>query len=142
MQQSEAQQESRPTKFIDVVGAAIVRDGLVLCGQRGPGKSLAGFWEFPGGKIEAGETPREALQREIEEELRCEIHVDQLVCSSEYDYDFGHVRLTTFICHLIDGTPHLTEHKEIRWVQPSRMPELNWAPVDARAVELISAMKF
>ena len=64
-------------KLIKVVGAAIIKDGKVLCAQRGAGKSLAGYWEFPGGKIEAGETPQQALQREIEEELLCEIDIDQ-----------------------------------------------------------------
>lgn len=84
-------------KIINVVGAAIVRDGAVLCAQRGPGKSLAGYWEFPGGKIEPYETARQALHREIEEELLCEIEVADEVCTSEYAYDFGTVRLITFI---------------------------------------------
>ena len=70
-------------KLIRVVGAAIVKDGKVLCAQRGSGKTLSGYWEFPGGKIEAGETPQQALQREIEEELLCEINVDKEVCTSD-----------------------------------------------------------
>lgn len=126
--------------LIDVVGAAIMQNGRVLCGQRGPGKSLAGYWEFPGGKIETGETPSEALRREIEEELLCEVAVGQEVCTSEHLYDFGKVRLTTFICHLISGTPRMTEHAQIRWMEPVHMPELNWAPVDVEAVKLISSM--
>ncbi|NEG69928.1 (deoxy)nucleoside triphosphate pyrophosphohydrolase [Bifidobacterium choloepi] len=131
------------TKLIDVVGAAIVNQhGEVLCGQRGPGKSLAGYWEFPGGKIEPGETPEQALRREIEEELLCEVTVGERVCTSRYAYDFGTVQLTTFICRLVDGTPHLTEHEEIRWVAPKDMPSLDWAPVDHEAVERLSAMTF
>lgn len=129
-------------KLIRVVGAAIVRDGTVLCGQRGHGKSLAGYWEFPGGKIEAGETPRQALQREIEEELLCEVNVDSPVCTSRYTYDFGMVELTTFLCHLVSGEPTLTEHEQIAWVEPSQMPTLNWAPVGHEAVERISHMVF
>ena len=113
-------------KIINVVGAAIVRDGAVLCAQRGPGKSLAGYWEFPGGK----------------EELLCEIKVADEVCTSEYAYDFGTVRLITFICHLIDGMPRLTEHTDIRWLDPSAMPQLNWAPVDRTAVGIIAGMRF
>ena len=81
-------------KIINVVGAAIVTNGTVLCAQRGPGKSLAGYWEFPGGKIEPHETARQALHREIEEELLCEVEVAEEVCTSEYAYDFGTVRLT------------------------------------------------
>ena len=130
------------TKRINVVGAAIVRDGKVLCARRGEGKSLAGYWEFPGGKIEPQETARQALHREIEEELLCEVEVADEVCTSEYAYDFGVVRLTTFICHLIDGTPRLTEHADIRWETPSDMPSLAWAPVDREAVGIISALRF
>ena len=129
-------------KIINVVGAAIVRDGAVLCAQRGPGKSLAGYWEFPGGKIEPYETARQALHREIEEELLCEIEVADEVCTSEYAYDFGTVRLITFICHLIDGMPRLPEHTDIRWLDPSAMPQLNWAPVDRTAVGIIAGMRF
>ena len=125
---------------IRVVGAAIVREGKVLCAQRGPSKSLAGYWEFPGGKIEPHETPREALHREIEEELLCEVEVADEVCTSTHTYDFGTIELTTFICHLVSGTPQLTEHHEIRWENPADMPQLDWAPVDREAVHLISHM--
>ena len=127
-------------KLIRVVGAAIVKDGKVLCAQRGSGKMLSGYWEFPGDKIEEGETPQQALRREIGEELLCEINVDKEVCTSDYLYDFGHVELTTFLCHLIEGSPKLTEHARMVWVEPADMPQLNWAPVDHDAVEHISKM--
>lgn len=125
---------------IDVVGAAIVRDGKVLCARRGDGKSLAGYWEFPGGKVKPGESRREALRREIEEELLCEVTIADEVCTSVQRYDFGTVQLTTFICHLESGTPHLTEHQEIRWEHPKDMPSLDWAPADREAVRLIASM--
>lgn len=132
-----------PTRnIITVVGAAIVKNGRVLCAQRGEGKSLTGFWEFPGGKVEPHETPREALHREIEEELRCDISVADEVCTSSYDYDFGTVVLTTFICHLHSGAPRLTEHQAIHWLAPTDMPTLNWAPADREAVLRIAAMTF
>lgn len=134
--------QQTPRKIINVVGAAIVKDGKVLCAQRGEGRSLAGFWEFPGGKIEPHETARQALHREIEEELLCEVEVADEVCTSSYDYDFSTVVLTSFVCHLLSGTPRLTEHHEIRWVEPSAMPDLDWAPADREAVRLISSMDF
>lgn len=124
-------------KQINVVGAVIRRDGLILCAQRGPKGSLAGMWEFPGGKIEAGETPREALQREIVEELHCRVSVGDQVTSTVYEYDFGVVTLTTFYCELIDGTPVLSEHEAVVWLQPSELRTLDWAPADVPAVDII-----
>ena len=134
--------KQQPRNIINVVGAAIVRNGKVLCAQRGEGKSLAGFWEFPGGKIEPHETAREALHREIEEELLCEVEVADEVCTSSYDYDFGTVVLTSFVCYLLNGTPRLTEHHEIRWLSPDEMLTFDWAPADREAVQLICAMDF
>ena len=134
--------KQQPRNIINVVGAAIVRNGKVLCAQRGEGKSLAGFWEFPGGKIEPHETAREALHREIEEELLCEVEVADEVCTSSYDYDFGTVVLTSFVCHLLNGTPRLTEHHESRWLSPDEMLTLDWARADREAVQLICAMDF
>ena len=126
-------------KQIDVVGAVILRDGLILCAQRRPGGSLGGMWEFPGGKVEQGETAREALIREIEEELLCEIVVGDEVTTTTHDYDFGTVTLTTFRCQLVDGEPTVTEHAEVRWVEPARLGELVWAPADWPAVAMLGA---
>ncbi|MGO2533708.1 (deoxy)nucleoside triphosphate pyrophosphohydrolase [Arthrobacter rhombi] len=124
-------------KKINVVGAAVVSDGTVLCAKRGAGGSLAGCWEFPGGKIEPGESPRQALQREIEEELLCRVDVGEEIASTTCEYSFGVVTLTTFYCALLDGTPQLTEHAEVRWVSPADMGELEWAPADVPAVQKI-----
>lgn len=126
-------------KQINVVGAVIVLDGKVLCAQRGPAGSLGGLWEFPGGKIEPGETPRDALVREIDEELRCEVVVGDEVTTTSYDYDFGTVTLTTFWCELVGGTPTLTEHAEVRWLPPSELDSIEWAPADVPAVDIIRA---
>lgn len=122
---------------IPVVGAVIVNDGLILCAQRGPSGALGGMWEFPGGKIEAGETPREALVREIAEELDCVVHVGSEVTTTRHEYDFGIVTLTTFYCDLVSGTPQLTEHSETRWLAPAELAELAWAPADIPAVEIL-----
>lgn len=123
-------------KQINVVGAVIVKDGEVLCAQRGKG-SLAGLWEFPGGKIEPNESARGALQREIEEELLCTVTVGDEITTTAHEYDFGIVNLTTFLCELVDGAPVLTEHTEVRWLVPARMNELEWAPADIPAVDLV-----
>jgi 8-oxo-dGTP diphosphatase len=124
-------------KQINVVGAVIVKDGEILCAQRGGSGSLAGMWEFPGGKVEAGETPQEALLREIDEELLCEVLVGDHVETTAYDYDFGVVTLTTFYCELVSGTPSLTEHAAVRWLSPADLHLLQWAPADIPAVKRI-----
>ena len=125
-------------KSIHVAAAVITEGNQIFTAGRGYGE-FKGRWEFPGGKIEPHETARQALHREIEEELLCEVEVAEEVCTSEYAYDFGTVRLTTFVCHLIAGTPHLTEHTDIRWLNPADMPTLNWAPVDREAVAIIAS---
>lgn len=124
-------------KRIDVVGAVIVRDGLVLCAQRGSTGALSGMWEFPGGKIEVGESPREALEREIAEELECRVSVGEQVASTPHEYDFGIVTLTTFYCELIGGEPKLSEHERVTWLRPAELHRLDWAPADIPAVEAI-----
>jgi 8-oxo-dGTP diphosphatase len=122
-------------KEINVVGAILIRDGKIMCAQRGESKSLAHYWEFPGGKIEKNETPREALKRELSEELLVEVDVSQEPFElTTYEYDFGVVNLTTFICHLRDNEPQLTEHIAIKWLQPSELSRLEWAPADIPAV--------
>jgi 8-oxo-dGTP diphosphatase len=130
--------QQSPKRVIPVVGAVIVDDGRVLCAQRGPEGSLAGHWEFPGGKVETDETPRQALVLEIDEELRCQIDVGEEIESTRHEYDFATIVLTTFYCRLLSGTPHLTDHDEVRWCLPQEMHELPWAPADVPAVERVA----
>lgn len=125
-------------KIINVVAAAIEKDGKFFCAQRPEGKSLGGFWEFPGGKLENGESPEQALIREIKEELNSDIEIISYVNEASYDYDFGTVVMKTFHAKLISGNLELLEHQNSTWLLPTQLPTLNWAPVDRPAVELLS----
>jgi 8-oxo-dGTP diphosphatase len=124
-------------KQIDVVGAVIVREGRILCAQRGATSSLAGMWEFPGGKIEPGETARQALEREIAEELLCRVRVGEMVAETSHEYDFGIVNLTTFYCELVEGSPKLSEHSAVEWLTAQELGNLEWAPADIPAVAIL-----
>lgn len=126
-------------KRINVVGAVLTQGTKILAAQRGEGMSLAGMWEFPGGKIEDGETPQEALRRELEEELLCSAEIGEKVETTEYEYDFGIVILTTFFGTIVDNEPTLTEHSEVRWVEAAELGDLPWAPADIPAVDRVVA---
>lgn len=121
-------------KHIHVVGAVIIESGKILCAQRGATKNLAYKWEFPGGKIEEGETQQAALKREINEEMKCSIEIGEKIETTIHEYDFGYVHLTTFYCYLISGQPSLTEHTAICWLSPQELMTLDWAPADIPAV--------
>ena len=125
-------------KIINVVAAAIEKVGKFFCAQRPEGKSLGGFWEFPGGKLENGESPEQALIREIKEELNSDIEILAYINEASYDYDFGTVNMKTYHAKLISGNLELLEHQNSTWLLPTQLPTLNWAPVDRPAVELLS----
>ena len=124
-------------QVINVVAAAIEKDGLIFCAQRPEGKSLGGFWEFPGGKLENGETPEEALIREIKEEFDSEIEVISFLNEASYEYDFGIVTMKTYLSKLINGELKLLEHQDSKWLPIEELSELEWAPVDIPAVKCL-----
>lgn len=124
-------------KQIQVVGAVLIRNGLVLAAQRGGTGALAGAWEFPGGKIEPEETPEYALRRELQEELLVDAVIGEHVETTTHEYEFGVVTLSTYYATLQGGEPVLTEHAEVRWLAPSDLLSVSWAPADVPAVERI-----
>lgn len=119
------------------MGAVIQKDGKILCAKRGKGKSLAGFWEFPGGKIEKDETPKQALEREIKEEFLCEVSIKKKIITASYEYDFAIVELTTFFCEPISKEIQLTEHECIKWLPISELSSLEWAPADVPTINIL-----
>ena len=125
-------------KIINVVAAAIEKDGKFFCAQRPEGKSLGGFWEFPGGKLEEGESPEQALIREIKGELNSEIKIVSYINEASYNYDFGTVVMKTYHAKLISGNLELLEHQNSTWLAPHELSTINWAPVDRPAVRLLS----
>lgn len=123
-------------KKVDVVGAVIRNeDNEILCALRSPEMSLPNLWEFPGGKIDNGETPEITLVREIHEELGCLIKVKDLVADTEYTYPHVMVHLLTFEARIVKGVPRAKEHAKIQWVSIRDLPMLQWAPADIPTVE-------
>ncbi|WP_281828569.1 MULTISPECIES: (deoxy)nucleoside triphosphate pyrophosphohydrolase [Lactobacillus] len=121
-------------KVIRVAAAAIIDQEkcLVLAGKRNADRLVGGYWEFPGGKIEKGETPQQTAKREVEEELNAEIIVGpQLGETVRYEYDFGIVELTVFFAKMTAHDFKLVAHSKIEWLPAAQVGELNWAPADA-----------
>ncbi|MDE7351666.1 MAG: 8-oxo-dGTP diphosphatase MutT [Acetatifactor sp.] len=116
-------------KTIKVVAAIIIHDGKIFATQRGYGEFKDG-WEFPGGKIEPGETPQQALFREIKEELEAEIQVGELFDTVEYDYPQFHLSMDCFLCTLKSGKLVLKEHEAARWLTGDELENVEWLPAD------------
>lgn len=121
-------------KQIEVVAAVIRKDGRIFATQRGYG-DWKDWWEFPGGKMEQGETPEEALKREIQEELQAEISVDEFLCTVEYDYPGFHLRMHCFICSLLTEALHLNEHEAAKWLAMDELDSVKWLLADVLVVK-------
>jgi len=135
-----SQQGSRMMKRIEVV-AAIIHDaeGRLFATQRGYGEWKDG-WEFPGGKMEAGETPEEALRREIWEELETRIEVERLVETVEYDYPQFHLTMHCYLCRVVSGRLELKEHEAARWLEKEELDEVDWLPADLQIIDNIGRL--
>ncbi|MDR3189929.1 MAG: (deoxy)nucleoside triphosphate pyrophosphohydrolase [Lactobacillaceae bacterium] len=123
-------------KIISVVGAAILNNNKLLAAKRAQDRSLGGYWEFPGGKIQAGENPQQALQREIFEEFGAKSTIHAMIDQTfSKEYDFGIVELTVIYARLDSEITKTIEHDELRWVSEDEALLLNWAPTDVPAIE-------
>ncbi|MCD7861927.1 MAG: 8-oxo-dGTP diphosphatase MutT [Lachnospiraceae bacterium] len=125
-------------KTVRVVAAIIYHDHKIFATQRGYGEFKDG-WEFPGGKIEAGETPQEALVREIREELDTEIEVGELLDTVEYDYPNFHLSMDCFLCKIKSGSLVLKEHEAARWLTREKLDSVSWLPADQALIPQIRA---
>ena len=123
-------------KTLRVVAAIIIHDGKVFATQRGYGEFKDG-WEFPGGKIEEGETPQEALVREIKEELDTEIEVGEYLDTVEYDYPTFHLSMDCFFCIIKSGQLVLKEHEAAKWLTKDNLDSVDWLPADKGLIEKI-----
>ena len=123
-------------KTIEVVAAIIHQDGRILATQRGYGE-YRGLWEFPGGKMEPGETEEQAIVREIGEELNVEIGVERKVCTVEYAYLQFHLLMHCFWCSILSGALELREHQSARWLEPTEWESVEWLPADVAVVQAL-----
>ena len=123
-------------KQIEVVAAIIRKGNKIFATQRGYGERKD-WWEFPGGKMETGETAEEALKREIREELATEISVDRLLCTVEYDYPKFHLTMHCYLCTLLIEALHLNEHEAARWLAKEELDSVQWLPADESVIEKI-----
>ena len=124
-------------KTIEVVAAIIIKDGQAFATQRGYGE-FQGWWEFPGGKMEAGESPQEALKREIREELDADVLVKELLETVEWDYPNFHLTMHCFICNLLSESLHLNEHEAATWLNLENLRSVKWLPADEILLEKIA----
>ena len=124
-------------KRIEVVAAVISRDGKYFATQRGYGE-FNDYWEFPGGKMEPGESREQALRREIMEELDTEIRVEDFLMTVDYDYPAFHLTMHCFLCTVVSGRLELKEHESAMWLVPQDLRTVNWLPADEAVVEKLS----
>ena len=121
-------------KTIEVVAAIIYKEGTYFATQRGYGE-FEGMWEFPGGKIESGESHETALKREIQEELGIDISIEKFICTTNYNYPSFHLTMHCYLCNIVSGEIELREHKAARWLKPEELNNVEWLPADKDIIE-------
>ena len=126
-------------RVIEVVAAILQRDGACFATQRGYGE-FEGIWEFPGGKIEPGESSEDALKREIQEELGVDIVIEDLICTTEYDYPSFHLTMHCYLCRVEAGEIELREHKSARWLRPEELGSVEWLPADKDVISRLHSL--
>ena len=122
-------------KHIEIVAAVIASNGRFFATQRGYGE-YKDWWEFPGGKVEPGESHQEALRREIREELATEIAVGELLMTVEYDYPTFHLTMHCYRCSVVCGDLVLLEHESARWLAPEELDSVRWLPADRLLIDM------
>ena len=125
-------------KQIEVAAAVILHEDCIFATQRGYGE-WKDWWEFPGGKMEAGETPEEALKREIREELSTDICIEGFLCTVEYAYPKFHLTMHCYLCSLVTEALHLNEHEAAKWLTKDELDGVKWLPADVEVVEVIKS---
>lgn len=128
-------------RTINVVAAIIIKDQKIFATQRGYGEFKNG-WEFPGGKIESGESPEHALEREIREELDARIRVGELFDTIEYDYPNFHLSMKCFLCSLISDQLTLREHEAAKWLTKENLSSVEWLPADITIIDKLKSLNF
>jgi 8-oxo-dGTP diphosphatase len=128
-------------KQIEVVAAIIHHDGAYFATQRGYGE-FEGMWEFPGGKIEPGESREDALKREIQEELGVDIYIKELLCTTEYDYPTFHLTMHCYLCSVASGEIELREHKSAQWLTAETLDSVEWLPADKYPVQMLKTLDY
>ncbi len=121
-------------KTIRVTAAVIHEDGRIFATQRGYG-DYKDWWEFPGGKIEPGESPEECIVREIREELSATVAVERKICTVEWDYPKFHLSMDCFLCRVAEGELRLLEHEAARWLSRDETDSVHWLPSDVEVLE-------
>lgn len=126
-------------KHIEVVAGIIQSGGKIFATQRGYGEFKDG-WEFPGGKMEPGESQKQALARELKEELAVNVNVEDFLCTVDYDYPAFHLTMHCYFCVIADGkSPELLEHEAAKWLSPAELQSVDWLPADVEVVKALEA---
>ena len=122
-----------------VMAAVVEKDGKYMICRRGPGRKLEGVWEFPGGKLEAGETPEHVLARELREELKIETDIGPIL-DAQLESEFNEFIILYYRARIISGEPALTEHSEIKYVRPSELMSYEFSTADKKAAKMLAGM--